>query len=39
MKGCDAVIFSAGSGGNTGHDKTLLIDLDGAVKAMKLQKI
>ncbi|MDP9723565.1 uncharacterized protein YbjT (DUF2867 family) [Priestia aryabhattai] len=35
MKGCDAVIFSAGSGGNTGHDKTLLIDLDGAVKAME----
>jgi uncharacterized protein YbjT (DUF2867 family) len=35
MNGCDAVIFSAGSGGNTGHDKTLLIDLDGAVKAME----
>ncbi|MEH7531488.1 sugar epimerase [Priestia megaterium] len=35
MEGCDAVIFSAGSGGNTGHDKTLLIDLDGAVKAME----
>ncbi|MED4286277.1 SDR family oxidoreductase [Priestia megaterium] len=35
MKSCDAVIFSAGSGGNTGHDKTLLIDLDGAVKAME----
>ncbi|MEH7587614.1 SDR family oxidoreductase [Priestia megaterium] len=35
MKGCDVVIFSAGSGGSTGHDKTLLIDLDGAVKAME----
>jgi uncharacterized protein YbjT (DUF2867 family) len=35
MKGCDAVIFSAGSGGSTGYDKTLLIDLDGAVKAME----
>lgn len=30
--GCDAVIFSAGSGGHTGADKTLLIDLDGAFK-------
>lgn len=35
IKGHDAVIFSAGSGGNTGHDKTLLIDLDGAVKSME----
>ena len=31
-KGCDAVVFTAGSGGHTGADKTLLIDLDGAVK-------
>lgn len=30
--GCDAVVFAAGSGGKTGPDKTLLIDLDGAVK-------
>lgn len=35
IKGHDAVIFSAGSGGSTGHDKTLLIDLDGAVKSME----
>ncbi|SFS77875.1 SDR family oxidoreductase [Paenibacillus sp. 453mf] len=35
MKGIDAVIFTAGSGGNTGADKTLLIDLDGAVKTME----
>jgi uncharacterized protein YbjT (DUF2867 family) len=35
MEGSDAVIFTAGSGGNTGDDKTLLIDLDGAVKAME----
>lgn len=35
MDGIDAVIFTAGSGGSTGHDKTLLIDLDGAVKVMK----
>ncbi|QKY70741.1 SDR family oxidoreductase [Lentibacillus sp. CBA3610] len=34
-KGCDAVIFTAGSGGSTGADKTLLIDLDGAVKAIE----
>ena len=35
LKGSDAVVFTAGSGGNTGYDKTLLIDLDGAVKAME----
>lgn len=35
IKGCDAVIFSAGSGGHTGPDKTLLVDLDGAVKSME----
>ncbi|WP_099159143.1 SDR family oxidoreductase [Virgibacillus ndiopensis] len=33
--GCDAVIFTAGSGGSTGSDKTLLVDLDGAVKSME----
>lgn len=31
----DAVVFTAGSGGNTGDDKTLLVDLDGAVKTME----
>ncbi|RKQ33525.1 SDR family oxidoreductase [Oceanobacillus halophilus] len=35
MNGCDAVIFSAGSGGKTGPDKTLLVDLDGAVKSVE----
>ncbi|OCA85909.1 sugar epimerase [Bacillus sp. FJAT-27225] len=35
VKGCDAVVFTAGSGGHTGFDKTLLIDLDGAVKMME----
>ncbi|SOC38642.1 SDR family oxidoreductase [Ureibacillus acetophenoni] len=35
VKGCDAVVFTAGSGGHTGYDKTLLIDLDGAVKVME----
>ncbi|MFS0722276.1 SDR family oxidoreductase [Paenibacillus sp. 1P07SE] len=32
---CDAIVFTAGSGGSTGADKTILIDLDGAVKAME----
>ncbi|GEA93853.1 short-chain dehydrogenase [Pediococcus damnosus] len=31
----DAVVLSAGSGGKTGDDQTLLIDLDGAVKSME----
>ncbi|WP_025734020.1 SDR family oxidoreductase [Carnimonas nigrificans] len=35
MQGADAVIFSAGSGGSTGEDKTLLVDLDGAVKSIQ----
>ncbi|EHS54981.1 SDR family oxidoreductase [Paenibacillus sp. Aloe-11] len=35
VKGSDAIVFTAGSGGKTGADKTLLIDLDGAVKAME----
>lgn len=35
MKGSDAIVFTAGSGGSTGLDKTLLIDLDGAVKTME----
>jgi uncharacterized protein YbjT (DUF2867 family) len=34
-KGCDAIVFSAGSGGHTSSDKTLLIDLDGAVKTVE----
>lgn len=35
LSGIDAVIFSAGSGGNTDGDMTLRIDLDGAVKSME----
>lgn len=35
-KGSDAIIFTAGSGGKTGPDKTLLIDLDGAVKMVEV---
>ncbi|WP_010531378.1 SDR family oxidoreductase [Lentibacillus jeotgali] len=34
-KGCEAVVFTAGSGGGTGPDKTLLVDLDGAVKTIE----
>lgn len=34
MRGFDAIVFTAGSGGKTGFDKTLEIDLDGAVKSM-----
>ncbi len=34
-KGCDAIVFTAGSGGQTGFDKTLLIDLDGAAKTVE----
>jgi uncharacterized protein YbjT (DUF2867 family) len=32
---CNAIVFTAGSGRNTGYDKTLLIDLDGAVKTIE----
>lgn len=36
--GCDRVVFSAGSGSETSADKTLLIDLWGACKAIDLAK-
>lgn len=32
--GYDQVVFSVGSGGHTGADKTIAVDLDGAVKAI-----
>jgi len=35
VRGCDAIVFTAGSGAKTGYDKTLLIDLDGAVKLIE----
>ncbi|GBG95228.1 oxidoreductase [Ligilactobacillus salitolerans] len=35
LKGYDAVVFAAGSGGKTGADMTILVDLDGAVKSMQ----
>ncbi|MGY4688195.1 SDR family oxidoreductase [Salibacterium sp. K-3] len=34
-EGMDAVVFTAGSGPHTGKDKTIMIDLDGAVKTIK----
>lgn len=34
MQDIDVVVFSAGSGGKTGADATMMIDLDGAVKAI-----
>lgn len=37
-KGCDAVVFTAGSGPHTGADKTILVDLDGAVKTIEAAK-
>ncbi|EKU45702.1 NAD(P)-binding oxidoreductase [Staphylococcus massiliensis] len=35
FKDYDQVVFSVGSGGSTGDDQTLIVDLDGAVKTMK----
>lgn len=37
-EGVDAVVFTAGSGPNTGADKTVLVDLDGAVKTIEATK-
>lgn len=37
--GMDAIVFAAGSGGQTGYDMTLMIDLDGAVKSMQAAEI
>ncbi len=37
-EGVDAIVFTAGSGPNTGADKTILVDLDGAVKTIEAAK-
>lgn len=37
-EGVDAIVFTAGSGPHTGPDKTILIDLDGAVKTIEAAK-
>lgn len=34
-KGCEAIVFAAGSGGQTGADKTLLVDLEGAARTIE----
>ncbi|MBS9403584.1 SDR family oxidoreductase [Halomonas sp. TRM85114] len=36
--GCEQVLFTAGSGPHTGPDKTLLIDLYGAIRAVDLAR-
>lgn len=38
FNGFDKVIFSVGSGGSTGADKTIIVDLDGAVKTIEASK-
>jgi uncharacterized protein YbjT (DUF2867 family) len=38
MEECSTVVFTAGSGANTGLDKTLLVDLWGACKAIDAAK-
>ena len=36
--GCEHVVFTAGSGGKTGADKTILVDLWGACKSVDMAK-
>ncbi|MCA8863343.1 MULTISPECIES: SDR family oxidoreductase [unclassified Halomonas] len=38
FEGCDQVVFTAGSGPHTGPDKTLMIDLYGAIRTADLAK-
>lgn len=38
LEGFDAVVFTAGSGGSTGYDKTMEIDLYGAIKSINAAK-
>ncbi|WP_077622374.1 SDR family oxidoreductase [Sediminibacillus massiliensis] len=38
-EGVDAVVFTAGSGPHTGKDKTIMVDLDGAVKTIEAAKV
>lgn len=38
FEGCDKVVFTAGSGPKTGSDKTILVDLWGACKAIDMAK-
>lgn len=38
LKGIDKVIFAAGSGGDTGDDKTIAVDQEGAIKIIDAAK-
>lgn len=38
FEGCDKVVFTAGSGAKTGPDKTILVDMWGAIKAVEYAK-
>lgn len=38
MQDIQVVVFAVGSGGKTGADKTMMVDLDGAVKAIEAAK-
>ncbi|HDZ38025.1 MAG TPA: SDR family oxidoreductase, partial [Marinobacter sp.] len=38
MKGCDVVVFAAGSGPDTGPDKTTQVDQDGAIRLIDSAK-
>lgn len=38
FEGCDQVVFTAGSGPHTGPDKTLMIDLFGAIRTADIAK-
>lgn len=39
IENADKVVFTAGSGGHTGADQTIIIDLDGAVKSIEVSKL
>ena len=39
VKGCEAVIFAAGSGSKTGRDKTVLVDHLGAIRSMVTARV
>ncbi|ART62006.1 SDR family oxidoreductase [Kushneria marisflavi] len=38
FEGCDQVVFTAGSGGATGLDHTLMVDLNGAMRAVDIAR-
>lgn len=38
MAGCDQVVFTAGSGASTGPERTLMVDLNGAMRTVDLAR-